>query len=263
MSHKISTSLISASVVALMSATPAIAAGSENAVKGVQVEANSGTQIEADTLIGKNLLNAEGDTIGEINSVIIGESGKISAIIVGVGGFLGMGEREVAIDWNDLHIGSNQKDTRTTLTKSDLKGMPEYKFEKDEYRNTAFRDNNYTQMRKKSDDMSEKKADWVSAKGVLASNLIGANVVNDQSETIGEVEEVVMNENQPQLILSVGEFLGMGGHNVAVNLDKAKIHQQRGNADDLQVSVAMNKDQLKAMPKFDIDAWKAKANQSM
>jgi hypothetical protein len=106
----------------------------------------------------------------------------------------------------------------------------------------------------------DSKAEWVAAKGLRVSKLVGADVVNSQGDTIGKVEDLVMVDGQTQLILSVGEFLGMGGHNVAFDLDKAKIYQERDDADDLRVSVAMNKEQLKAMPKFDFDGWKESGN---
>ena len=58
----------------------------------------------ADTrkLIGRNIKNADGDTIGEIKSIYINKDGKVDSVMVGVGGFLGVGDREVRIAWSDL-----------------------------------------------------------------------------------------------------------------------------------------------------------------
>jgi sporulation protein YlmC with PRC-barrel domain len=271
MSLRKSTLIAAASAVAIMAAAPAMAADDNRNKTSAQAEDKSAGQIKADTLVGKNLKNNSGETIGEIESVIIDETGKVAAVIVGVGGFLGMGEREVAVDWNDLQIRKNSDDVQTGMTKADLKGLPAYKYEKPEYRKRAFLDNRYSDRRQnmrdsraatmdRKADQVDRKAEWVDAKGLRVSKLIGADVVNSQGETIGKVEDLVMIDGRTQLILSVGEFLGMGGHNVALDPDKTNIHQKSDDADDLRVSVAMNKDQLKAMPKFEFDGRKASTN---
>lgn len=44
----------------------------------------------------------DAEQIGEINDIVIGESGEVSAVVLGVGGFLGMGEKNVAVSYSDL-----------------------------------------------------------------------------------------------------------------------------------------------------------------
>ena len=57
---------------------------------------------DAKKLIGRDIKNADGDTIGEIKSVYISSGGTVDSVMVGVGGFLGVGEREVQLAWKDL-----------------------------------------------------------------------------------------------------------------------------------------------------------------
>ncbi len=52
-------------------------------------------------VIGASVMNAEGERIGEIDSLVLGENGIVAAV-VGVGGFLGMGEKHVGIAWREL-----------------------------------------------------------------------------------------------------------------------------------------------------------------
>lgn len=61
-------------------------------------------EMRASKLIGASVLNPAGETIGEVNEVLLDNSGKVNAIVVGVGGFLGMGEREVAITFSSLKM---------------------------------------------------------------------------------------------------------------------------------------------------------------
>lgn len=99
-----------------------------------------GGQADAKKLIGRNIKNANNDTVGEIKSVFLDKDGKVQTVIVGVGGFLGMGEREVALAWSDLQVSNNGEQVMVNMTKDQLKGLPEYKYTDPKYRGTVFTD---------------------------------------------------------------------------------------------------------------------------
>lgn len=85
---------------------------------------------------------------------------------------------------------------------------------------------------------------------VLSSNLVGLNVTNDANETIGEIKDLVLSNNQlTGYILSVGGFLGIGEHYVSVNPKSVQITYMDA---DKKWKAVMNatKDQLKAAPEF-------------
>lgn len=56
----------------------------------------------ASKLVGVNVYNQANEKIGDINDVILDKSGKASNVIIGVGGFLGMGEHNVAVPFEKL-----------------------------------------------------------------------------------------------------------------------------------------------------------------
>jgi sporulation protein YlmC with PRC-barrel domain len=56
----------------------------------------------ASKLAGVNVYNEANEKIGDINDVILDKSGKVSNVILGVGGFLGMGEHLVAVPFEKL-----------------------------------------------------------------------------------------------------------------------------------------------------------------
>jgi sporulation protein YlmC with PRC-barrel domain len=56
-------------------------------------------------LEGKEVYGAENESIGQINDVLVSQDGGVNAVIVGVGGFLGIGEKNVAIDISALQLG--------------------------------------------------------------------------------------------------------------------------------------------------------------
>jgi sporulation protein YlmC with PRC-barrel domain len=64
----------------------------------------------------------------------------------------------------------------------------------------------------------------VVAKGYRASELIGQNVLNDKDETIGKIDDLVVDQKKAIFaILEVGSFLGIGGHLVALPFDSLKL----------------------------------------
>ena len=56
----------------------------------------------ASKLIGVNVYNRQNEKIGDINEVLMAKSGKVSGVVVGVGGFLGMGEHDVLVKLDQI-----------------------------------------------------------------------------------------------------------------------------------------------------------------
>jgi len=60
--------------------------------------------IRASALIGRNVFNQKGDPIAEIDDLIIDPRGRIESMILAVGGFLGIDEKLVAVDFSELQF---------------------------------------------------------------------------------------------------------------------------------------------------------------
>ena len=71
-------------------------------------------------------------TIGDIKDVLVDRDGKISALIVGVGGFLGLGEKDVAVAFNAVTITKKNDQTHLMMntTKEALKTSVGYKYDR-------------------------------------------------------------------------------------------------------------------------------------
>ncbi|MBI4724012.1 MAG: PRC-barrel domain-containing protein [Rhodomicrobium sp.] len=80
-------------------------------------------------LWNRNVYNAAGKPIGDLKDVLIGRDGKVAAVIVGVGGFLGMGEKNVAVGYDHLIQNGSISPNRIVLNMSeqDLRAAPEFK----------------------------------------------------------------------------------------------------------------------------------------
>jgi len=59
-------------------------------------------QWRASKLIGLNVYNIDNEKIGGVTELIVDRSGKLDAVVIGTGGFLGLGEHDVAIPYSQI-----------------------------------------------------------------------------------------------------------------------------------------------------------------
>ena len=112
-------------------------------VEAEEVEVPEGTPVEgqiyeqsmdsflASTLLGANVLSTEGEDVGEVNDVILSADGSVEGVVVGVGGFLGLGEKDVAVEFDAIEV---QQDADTNAlsfvldaTEEELDAAPEFR----------------------------------------------------------------------------------------------------------------------------------------
>ena len=76
----------------------------------------------------KSVYNAAGKSIGELKDVLIDKDGKVTALVIGVGGFLGLGEKNVAVDYDYLEKNGGITPNRITLgmSEEDLRNAPKF-----------------------------------------------------------------------------------------------------------------------------------------
>ncbi len=85
--------------------------------------------MSAQDLIGTRVIGPNNDDVGEVGDVILTADGKVDAIIVDVGGFLGLGEKPVAIALDNLKFMKDQNgklSVNVNFTEDQLKNQPQY-----------------------------------------------------------------------------------------------------------------------------------------
>lgn len=80
------------------------------------------------SVLGKDVRSATGEDMGRIVDVVVDASGAPLAAVIDFGGFLGVGSRKIAVDWNALHFtpGDNSGLVTLDLTKDQVKAAPDY-----------------------------------------------------------------------------------------------------------------------------------------
>jgi hypothetical protein len=85
---------------------------------------------EVEGILGREVRSAADEDMGRIVDVLVDRAGQVRAAIIDFGGFLGVGSRKIAVDWNALHFpepGKAGERIALELTRDQVKNAPEYK----------------------------------------------------------------------------------------------------------------------------------------
>jgi sporulation protein YlmC with PRC-barrel domain len=220
-------------------------------------------------IIGESVYNGTGDdaeSIGKVGDVVFNKDGQAKSVVIGVGGFLGVGAKNVAFDYDKLQWAEKNGDCWLVAqaTKDELTAQPEFDSKPyapapapaastDATAPTAPADTAQTPV-----DLNAAPAEPVRrADGNLATNIIGETVYNgtgDDAQNIGSVNDIVLtSEGKAQsLVIGVGGFLGLGAKNVAYDFGKAQWAEKNG---ERWLVAQTTKEELQALPDFNRKAY--------
>ncbi len=87
------------------------------------------TEAEATGVLSRMVRDNEGKEIGRIVDVVVDPAGQPRAIVVDVGGFMGVGSRRVAVSWPSVHVpppGGAEQEVGIDLTDTQVRAAPDY-----------------------------------------------------------------------------------------------------------------------------------------
>jgi len=83
----------------------------------------------ASNFIGSSVYTAANENVGDVNDLILGSDGSVKAVILGVGGFLGMGEKDVAVPLSQLNFTKDENGSVKIMinaSRADLDATPAF-----------------------------------------------------------------------------------------------------------------------------------------
>ncbi|MFQ0813327.1 photosystem reaction center subunit H [Brucella anthropi] len=224
-------------------------------------EASPG-QLLVSGFIGQAVYNgpsSDAANIGTVNDMILGADGTPQAVVIGVGGFLGVGEKDVAIGCDRLSWVVRDDGKRWLIvdaTREQLEKAPAFD------RSAAFEADGLPRAAEKT--VTTQKADRVMPEGMKplptdglsADKLIGATVFGADDTKIGTVGDVLMTaDGQTEaFVVDVGGFLGINSKPVAVSI--ANLDVATGKDDKVNVFTQFTKEQLQAQPAYSDEAYR-------
>jgi len=211
--------------------------------------------------------DADAAEIGYVKDLVLGASGQISAVVLGVGGFLGAGEKNVAVAYSQVQWAlASDGSLRGVLnsSKDALAAAPDFKFP--DY--TAIAQASSASVETSSvavvsssaaqpgdvDMTTLKPLDVASLK---AEDLKGTDVISPTGQKLGDIDDFVMTGDRKvdAVVVEFGGFLGIGTKHVAVAYDGLKFMIGANNERYLVINVT--RDQLNAQPDYNKDDYAA------
>lgn len=86
-------------------------------------------EVNPTSLVGKTVMAANGDTIGEVDDVLLRRGNRPSHVVVSSGGFMGLGAKNVALDADDLRYSTRQDAIVSRMSRDQVASMPEFRYD--------------------------------------------------------------------------------------------------------------------------------------
>jgi sporulation protein YlmC with PRC-barrel domain len=218
----------------------------------------------ASNLIGETVYSSHSDdaeTIGDINDLVVNDQGPIDAVVIGVGGFLGVGEKNVAVQFDSIEWTVDENGSQyavLTATQEELEAAPAFDTAALEPRRTE--DQMASQKPMTDDQMAAtdqmtRELQQVDVSTVSANDLINTTVYGAGDENVGEVADVLVADNGEidAVIIDVGGFLGIGEKPVAIAFEDLMF--SRDEYETLYVHTTFTQEQLESAPQYDKSAY--------
>jgi sporulation protein YlmC with PRC-barrel domain len=211
----------------------------------------------ATDIIDRQVYDKQGKDIGEVDDLIVSRMGKVKKVTLDVGGFLGVGEKIIALSFNEV---SFQKDGRidADVTREKADKMPEYNYynrglERAYYGQCPYYPFNYPGSEYfygpfyNQHPARELYAPRVWAyypNRFLASTVLKRSLIDQRGEIIGKIDDLIIGRDGEveKLVLSSPEYL-TGGKHVTVPFERAGFTP-------LGVVYDITPEKLKSLPEF-------------
>ncbi|MEM1365688.1 MAG: PRC-barrel domain-containing protein [Pseudomonadota bacterium] len=257
--------------------------------------ADSENRILASNLIGATIYTSaaeQGEAIGDVNDVILSPNGDVIAAIVGVGGFVGIGEKDVAVEFSKLSYQTGENGERWLtgeFTQESLEAVPEFDravFASTDREMSAANEleTGAQEMMQTATEPMETDNEMVVAEGateqlvptieldmendlmvpmtsaeISADTMLGYSVMGIDGDRIGEIDDFILNAegNIDAVIVDVGGFFGIGEKEVALGFNELQIMRESADAEWSAIQVAATEEQLKDLPEWNAETYKS------
>jgi sporulation protein YlmC with PRC-barrel domain len=222
----------------------------------------------ASKIIDQTVKNARGEDLGEVDDLIMSRNGKVKKVVLSVGGFLGIGDRLVAVPFKSLQIGE-MGDIVYDVTKQQLENHPIFSYRNEglygyyyapqpPYGELRLRPGGryyplpppygrpYAPFPRGKYRGEYGPWEWeYFPERIRLSAVLNREVLNDKGEGVGQVDDLIIDRSGrvEQIVLSVGGVLDIDEKLVAMPFKPLKIT-------DIGIVYNVTMQELKNLPGF-------------
>lgn len=137
-------------------------------------------------IVGRDIKNSTGESVGDVNALVIGSNHEVTAVVIGVGGFLGIGEKRVALKFDEINRNRDEDGELTlvaNVTKQQLEAAPEFQGERSSSTMDRVEDE-ASEAGKQIKDAAKRAAEEAQEMGETAADTAqkAANAARDKAE---------------------------------------------------------------------------------
>jgi len=250
--------MISAAVI---SAGPALSALAQDTPKPKPTTTTVQVQklhlVRGNDLIGKDVVNQKGETLGKIEELVLHPKGEVAFAVLSTSGHLEKGQKLIPVPWRAVR--ENEDGQLVLDIKPDDFAKAEG-FDKDKWADLTKvdwwkdRDRDFDKQKMKDASPVEASASIAPTKLFYrASEIKNRNVESPDGEKIASIHEVVVDPRVGRIsyvVLSVGGFLGTGEKMIAVPWDALKVAPAKDNPKLERLTLATTREKLEKAPEF-------------
>ena len=204
-----------------------------------QSQSSQSSQMSAKKLRGMDVVDAQGKKLGDIDEVVLDmANGRVHAVVLGFGGFLGLGEKHFAFPVSDLQPAKEKDKLQLNVDKQKLKDREG--FAKGKYPEPN--DDYWVRIGQADKAGAAAGATGQKASFMRASQVIGKDVEDKSGKDVGEVQDIMLSADHTRIQHVVIDVNGAG--HATVEPKSLSMGKER---DKLMIS--MSADQLKSQAK--------------
>ena len=171
-----------------------------------------------DGMIGKDVRNSSGDAVAKVEDIIFDKDGEAMLVVVTNGGFMGLGEKKAAFEYDVITRQNADGDVIAPLTEASLKNAAEFSYEA----------------------KAGKDIRVIPAGGYSAAKLVKAEILDSKGDAVATVRDIAISGGKAsRVIVSFNDVMGMGGENAVLFFDQLKLTQKDGEP-QFQLSAAQS-----------------------
>ncbi|MFN4130738.1 MAG: PRC-barrel domain-containing protein [Paracoccaceae bacterium] len=213
------------------------------------------------------------DNIGEVSDIVLSNDGRVQALVVNVGGFLGSGNQDVALTMDQVSFAADSEDPSriyvVVTTPSDtLANAPAFSRDRASGQEGMQAGGQATQGAYDgatsqgqaagtgrtafvAPTMARDGYDLIGISEISADQLVGQTVFGTNEGSVGTISDLILDEGGAiqNVIIDFGGFLGIGSSQVSVGFDELTFLSNAARS-DLRVYIDATKEQVQAQPQY-------------
>lgn len=147
----------------------------------------------ASSIIGESVYNMDGDIVGNVEDILLDESGQLETLVIGDGSYLSLGDKKVAVPYNKLHDKSSVGELIYPITDARIDQLPPY--ERFDHQNK-----------------------------LSLNKMLEGYVLASDGRKIAEIDDVVVSDqNITYIVASEVDMSNVGGRQVAIAFEGVDI----------------------------------------